>query len=60
MKKKVAIIGAGSRQEELRHAEDPDYEVALIVDRKRKRLALAKDLGMVNQVTGKPRSLIQY
>lgn len=48
MKKRVAIIGAGlqARRRVPSIAEDPDYEVALIVDRKEEKAAtLAKGLG---------------
>src|SRR5256885_15515420 len=48
MKKKVAVIGAGlqARRRVPSIAEDEDYEVALIVDRKaEKARTLAEDLG---------------
>src|SRR5438132_13197341 len=48
MKKQVAIIGAGlqARRRVPAIAEDPDYEVTLIIDRKEeKAAALAKDHG---------------
>jgi len=48
MKKRVAIIGAGlqARRRVPSIAEDPDYEVALIVDRREEKAAtLAKGLG---------------